>query len=150
MATTVTAADLTVTITEGISLNGVEYGNTISTTFATQGKVDQRIMSTATTYTDVIYTAAADGRGQVVAADWGYFRITNLDDTNFITLRLYDATDSQFFKIPAGKSFVLMNPEIDVDASGTTFNSFENITQIAVDADGAACDIEYIMVTAPE
>ena len=150
MATTITAADLTVTITEGISLNGVEYGNTISTTFATQGKVDQRIMSTATSYTDVIYTSTVDGRGQVVAADWAYFRITNLDDTNFITLRLYDATDSQFFKIPAGKSFVLMNPEIDVDATGTTFNSFENITQIAVDADTAACDIEYIIVTAPE
>ena len=150
MATTVEQANLTVTIIESIELNGADYGNTIYTTFATQGKVDQRIMSTSTSYTDVIFTSTEDGRGQVVAADWGYFRITNLDDTNFITLRLYDATDSQFFKIPAGKSFVLMNPEIDVDAPGTTFNSFENITEIAVDADNAACDIEYIIVTAPE
>ena len=44
MATTVTAADLTVTITETYSLNGVSYGNTTNKTFANNGEVYQRIM----------------------------------------------------------------------------------------------------------
>jgi hypothetical protein len=148
MASTVTAATATITISESLTLNGTAYGNSISKTFASQGEVIQRIMSVSTSFPDILYTSTVDGRGQVVAADWCYFRITNLDDTNFITLRLYDGTDSQFFKLEAGESFFLMSPDIDVDASGTTFNSFADITQIAADADTAACDVEFLMITA--
>ena len=148
MASTVTAASATINISENITLNGVTYGNTISKTFQSQGEVIQRIMSIATSFTDIFHTSTADGRGQIVADDWCYFRITNLDDTNFITLRLYDGTDSQFFKLEAGESFFLMSPDIDVDASGTTFNNFADITQIAANADTAACDVEVLMITA--
>jgi hypothetical protein len=148
MASTVTAATATITISENLTLNGVTYGNSTSKTFASQGEVIQRIMSIATTFTDIFHTSTADGRGTIVAADWCYFRITNLDDTNFLTLRLYDGTDSQFFKLEAGESFFLMSPDIDVDASGTTFNNFADITQIAADADTAACDVEVVMITA--
>ena len=83
----------------------------------------------------------------VVAANWCYFRITNLDDTNFVTLRLYNGTDSQFFKLEAGESFFLMSPDIDVTAAGTGFGAFADITQIAADADTAACDVEVLMIT---
>jgi hypothetical protein len=148
MASTVTAATATITISENLTLNGVTYGNSTSKTFASQGEVIQRIMSIATTFTDIFHTSTADGRGTIVAADWCYFRITNLDDTNFLTLRLYDGTDSQFFKLEAGESFFLMSPDIDVDATGTTFNNFADITQIAADADTAACDVEVVMITA--
>ena len=148
MASTVTASTATITISENLTLNGVTYGNAISKSFTTQGQVIQRIMSIGTTFTDMIYTSTADGRGQVVAADWCYFRITNLDDTNFVTLRLYDGTDSQFFKLEAGESFFLMSPDVDVDAAGTTFNGFADIQRIAADADTAACDIEFLMITA--
>jgi hypothetical protein len=148
MATTVTPAIATITLSENITLNGVTYGNAVSKSFGSQGEVIQRIMSIATSFTDIFHTSTVDGRGQIVAADWCYFRITNLDDTNFVTLRLYDGTDSQFFKLEAGESFFLMSPDIDVDASGTTFNNFADITQIAADADTAACDVEVLMITA--
>ena len=147
MATTVTASTATITISENIVLNGVSYGNSIDKSFDSQGEVIQRIMSIATSFTDIFHTSTVDGRGQVVADGWCYFRITNLDDTNFITLRLFDGTDSQFFKVEAGESFFLMSPDIDVDASGTTFNNFADITQIAADADTAACDVEVLMIT---
>ena len=149
MATTVTPAIATVTISENITLNGVTYGNTVSKTFENQGEVIQRIMSIATSFTDIFHTSTVDGRGQVVDDDYGYFRITNLDDTNFITLRLYNGTDSQFFKLEAGESFFLMSPEIDVTAAGTAFGAFADITQIAADADTAACDVEVLMITSP-
>ena len=45
MASTVTAADLLVTITESYTLNNVSYGNTTTKTFSSNGQVDQRIMS---------------------------------------------------------------------------------------------------------
>ena len=88
MASTVTASTATITISESITLNGVTYGNAIGKSFTTQGQVIQRIMSIATTEAEILITSTVDGRGQVVAADWCYFRITNLDDTNFVTLRL--------------------------------------------------------------
>ena len=48
MASTVTAANLTVTIVESYTLNGVAYGNTVEKTFTSKGQVDQRIMNVAT------------------------------------------------------------------------------------------------------
>ena len=148
MATTVTAADLTVSISETYSLNGATYGNTINKVFSSNGEVIQRIMSIAiSSFTDIFHTSTVDGLGTIVKNDWTYFRITNLDDTNYITLRLYDDTDSQFFKVEAGESFMLMSPDIDVDTEGTTFNSFADVAEIAAEANTAAVDVEVIMVT---
>ena len=147
MATTITPATLSVTINEDISLNGVTYGNAITKTFDSQGEAIQRIMSIGVAFTEIFNATTIDGRGQVVVNDWAYFRITNLDDTNFLTLRLYDSTDSQFFKLEAGESFFLMSPEIDIDASGTTFNAFSDVNEIGAIADTAACDVEVLMVT---
>ena len=148
MATTIIPANCTITITESYNLNGVSYGNTTNKTYTSQGEVIQRVMSIGVAFTEIFNATTIDGRGQVVVNDWAYFRITNLDDTNFLTLRLYDSTDSQFFKIEAGESFFLMSPEIDIDASGTTFNAFSDVNEIGAIADTAACDVELMMVTA--
>ena len=60
MASTVTAADLTVTITESYTLNGVSYGNTINKTYTSQGQVDQRIMNVATSEVTLFNWSTAD------------------------------------------------------------------------------------------
>ena len=148
MATTIIPANCTITITESYNLNGVSYGNTTNKTYTSQGEVIQRVMSIGVAFTEIFNATTIDGRGQVVVNDWAYFRITNLDDTNFLTLRLYDSTDSQFFKIEAGESFFLMSPEIDIDASGTTFNAFSDVNEIGAIADTATCDVEVLMITA--
>ena len=109
MATTVTAADCTVTITESYSLNGVNYGNTMSKTFASKGQVLQRVMNVSTSDPAIINFGAADAAGQVRVDDYAYFRITNLDDTNFIKLTLYNGADSFFYKLNAGDTFLLMD-----------------------------------------
>ena len=148
MATTVTAADLTVTVTETYTLNGVTYGNTINKTFSSNGQVLQRVLNVSTSDPAIINFGAADAAGQVAVADYKYFRITNLDDTNFVTLTLFNGTDSFFYKLLAGDVFLLMSNEMDAIASSTTFGAFADITQIKADADTAACDIEIIAVTA--
>ena len=150
MATTVTAADLTVTITETISLNGVQYGNNINKTFSTQGQVDQRIMNIAAgegTMTDIFSFSTVDGQGIGVKNDYAYFRITNLDDTNFVTLQI-TAGDTFWIKLKAGESFMLMDNEMDAIASSTVFAAFADITKVSADANTAACDIEYTVITA--
>ena len=147
MASTVTAADLVVTITESYTLNGVSYGNTINKTYSTKGQVDQRIMNVATTETAIFNYEGADSAGTAVAADYAYFRITNLDDTNFITLRLYNGADSFWYKLAAGESMMLMNNEMDA-ITGATFGALADISLVAAKSDTAACDVEFIAVTA--
>ena len=76
MASTVTAANLTVTVIESYTLNGVVYGNTVEKTFTSKGQVDQRIMNVATTETAIFNYEGADSAGTGVAADYAYFRMT--------------------------------------------------------------------------
>ena len=147
MASTVTAANLTVTIVESYTLNGVVYGNTVEKTFTSKGQVDQRIMNVATTEKTLFNWGAADDAGTGVAADYAYFRVTNLDDTNFITLRVYNGADSFWYKLAAGESMMLMNNEMDA-ITGTSFGALADITLVAAQANTAACDVEFIAVTA--
>ena len=146
MASTVTAADLTVTITESYTLNGVNYGNSINKIFTSKGQVDQRIMSVATSSTTLFMFDTADSAGTAVAADYVYFRITNLDDTNFVTLRLFNGADSFWLKIAAGESLLLMNNEMDA-VTGSTFGALADISHIYGQSNTAACDVEFMCVT---
>ncbi len=150
MATTVQPANLSVTITENISLSNGTYGNSNIKSFTSKGQVDQRIMNIAAgegSYTDILFLGSADSRGQVVVNDFTYFRITNLDDTNYITLQLYiSATKSYFIKLEAGESYLLMSPDADVTCEGGA-PSLTDITRIMADANTAAVDIEYLVVT---
>tara|TARA_R110002050_G_scaffold136231_3_gene259406 strand:+ start:472 stop:915 length:444 start_codon:yes stop_codon:yes gene_type:complete len=146
MASTVTAADLTVTITESYTLNNVAYGNTTNKVFTSKGQVDQRIMNVATSSTTLFMFDTADSAGTAVAANYVYFRITNLDDTNFFTLRLFNGADSFWFKIAAGESLLLMNNEMDA-VTGSTFGALADITHIYGQSNTAACDVEFMVVT---
>jgi len=152
MATTVTAANLTVTITEQYTLNGVSYGNTMNKTYTDNGEVYQRVMAIESdagrsSWTNIINFGAADAAGIADITNYKYFRIKNLDDTNFLELRVTGTADSFFVKIKAGESFLLMDNEIDAVASSTTIGTLTDITQIAAIADTDGVDIEFVCVT---
>ena len=152
MATTVTAENLTVTITEQYTLNGVSYGNTMNKTYTSNGEVYQRIMaipySAEDAFTDIINFGAADDAGQADISNYKYFRIKNLDDTNFLTLRVKGTADSFFIKIKAGESFLLMDNEIDAVTGSDAFGAFTDISQISANANTDGVDIEFVCVTA--
>ena len=153
MATTVIAEDLTVTVTESYTLNGVNYGNTMNKTFTSNGEVIQRIMTIAaqsrgSAWTNIINFGAADAAGVADITNYKYFRIKNLDNTNFLELRVTGTADSFFVKIKAGETFLLMDNEIDAAASSTTVGTLTDITQIGANANTDAIDIEFIAVTA--
>ena len=156
MAITIYESSLSVTLNEDLNLNGVAYGNNVAKTFAGNGKVLQRIMEipfqAESAKTEIINFGAADEAGQVIEADYTYFRITNTDSATDLVIQLYiSATKSSFFKVNAGCSFVLMgNNDSDVSCVDATY-SLANITKIygkhnGIEAD-AAIYIEYVAVT---
>ena len=155
MATTIVPSDLTVTITESYSLNGVAYGNTMNKAYTSNGQVSQRIMTiTANTdrtiFVDILALGLADGQGEVVKLDYKYFRITNLDTTNTLYFRVYNGTDFLLFEVAPASSFVLMNAGTDSPATGTTIASLADIQAIAGQSSSVteSIDVEFIMVTA--
>ena len=151
MATTVTPAALKVTLTEQYLLDGVQYGNSRIKTIANQGEVDQRIMSVSTkgehgtTWTTILALSTVDAK---VKADYAYFRITNLDDTESFNLRLYNGADYFYFSVLAGDSFVLFSPDADSNAA-VVVPTFADIEAIAGQSNSATedIDIEYLIVT---
>ena len=152
MATKVTPSTLTVKVSESITLNGVSYGGSNTFTKSPCGQVDQRIMNVVhDSNTEIAAFGSTDAKGGVVAADLKYFRITNLDDTNFISVIIYDsgAGHEAAIKVEPNSSFFFTtddfyaNDDSAVDFAGTLIGA----EAIYLRADTAACDVEYIIVT---
>ena len=153
MATTVTPGTLTVRITENVTLIGVSYGGTNTFTKSSVGQIDQRVLSVVhDSNVQIVGLAAADALGVHVAANLKYCRITNLDDTNFISVILYDSgagIEAAVKVEPKSSMFFTTddfyaNDDSSVDFAGTLI-AFE---EIYLRADTAACDVEYIVCTA--
>lgn len=155
MATIVTPSDLTVTISESYSLNGVAYGNTMNKTFTSNGQVSQRIMSiaaytaSADVWTSMLSLDAADGQGEVVSADYKYFRITNLDNANSINVRVFDGTNYIITEVSPLSSLLLMDDKVDVQTAADDAASLSSITAIAAQSSSITedVDVEFLIVT---
>jgi len=155
MATTIVPSNLVVTITESYSLNGVDYGNTMNKTYTDNGQVSQRVMgiaskgAEATVWTDILALSTVDGKGQVVKADYKYFRITNLDTVNTLHLRTYNGVDYVAFEVAPASSLLLMDAGYDGTLTSTivTLRDIEGISGQSSSAT-EAIDVEFVMVTA--
>jgi hypothetical protein len=157
MATTIVPSNLIVTITESYTLNGVAYGNTMNKTYETNGQVSQRVMSvsgstvgeTTNVFTTILSLDTIDAKGQVVRADYKYFRITNLDTVNTLNIRFYNNADYVAVKVLPASSFLLMDNGIDTPANATATLAIADIYEIVGQSSSttAAIDVEFIMVT---
>lgn len=158
MTTTVTAATLTVTVAEDITLNGIQQGASNTKTFASINEISKRIVTvTDTEATIATFHASAIGAAQFLEANVRYMRFTNLDDTNFITLTFTNENNDEVaIKLDAGQSFIWNG-----DNSGgvvNVFNATENadansdvalgdLTTIQADANTASCDLEMFVAS---
>ena len=151
MATTVTAASLSVAITESITLNGVDRGSTTTATIASIGEVSSRIMSitNAENGTEIISISTAAGVGTYDKTAVKYLRITNLDDTNFIVLQFTDSSSHHWeLKLEAGKTIMLGDTSSIDDQADIDNFSASAIAKVIGKANSAAVDIEiYIAST---
>ena len=147
MASTITAAAMTVTITESISLNGATQGGTNSFSIASVNEVTKRIVRCPANVDTTVFRSGVSADvtdNSVDIADTKYIRLTNLDDTNPINVNLQiDVTESgsgasaanetATILLAAGQSFVMGTPHdsiavYDTDASvQTTLHDLESI-----------------------
>ena len=157
MATTITAATLTVTVAEDITLNGAQQGASNTKTISSINEISKRIL-TITTNEAVIATmsGAVASSGHFNDSAVKYMRFTNLDDTNFLTLTFRnDDNDEVAIKLDAGNSFMWFADNsggmVDVfnaiagDAASDT--ALGSITTIQADANTGNCDLEVFIAS---
>ena len=159
MASTITAATLTVKVTETISLNGTAHGASNTKTFSSINEISKRILTITTNESTIAtFSGAVASAGHYNDSAVRYMRFTNLDDTNFLTLTFTnDDNDEVAIKLDAGNSFVWFadNSGGMVDVFNATQNADANsdvalapITTIQADANTGNCDLEMFVASA--
>ena len=156
MATTVTPATATVTISCAISLAGQDKGFSHSYTIPLVTEVHNRIMNVPTSEMAVLtFTASNPGTSSVPGlneADVRFIVLTNLDDTNFVQITLASENNNECaHKLEAGHSMIIpISAEgvVDVhDASASALTvSFDDLTTITALANTASCDLQVFAV----
>ena len=135
-------ATLTVTITEAVTLNGASRGST-NTHTETVTQIDHRIVSCLhSAEQTVLLFDSAVAAGTIKDGTLDYLRLTNLDSSNFVTVRIRGNNEEYFVKLEAGDSFILNNQSMDANAAGGASVSLANIDSVAIQADSAPCDVE--------
>ena len=158
MTTTLTAAKLTVTITESINLNGIQQGGTNTKTISSIAEIYKRIMTITTNEATIVtMSGAVASAGHFNDSAVRYMRFTNLDDTNFLTLTFRNQdNDEVAIKLDAGNSLLLnadnsggmvamFNATQDADAASDT--ALGSITNIQADANTGNCDLEIFIAS---
>ena len=151
-------ANLTVTHTQDITLNGQQFGGTNIKTYAGISEISKRILTITTAESTIAtFSSAVASAGHYIAADVRYIRFTNQDSTNFITLTFRNQdNDEVAIKVDAGQSFVLnadnaggmvdiFNATQDADSASDT--ALGDLTNIQADANTGSCDLEMIIAS---
>ncbi len=125
-------ADLVTTISETLTLNGVQQGGTSSHTITGINDCYKRIIEVPSTEITLYTTnATAVGGSQFENDLIEYVRITNLDSANAVTI-IIDAGDEAAIKIPAGTSFILTKHEsiLEGTANGADVSVTDGIAAV--------------------
>ena len=163
MASTVSASTLKVTITESITLNGSNQGATNTVSISNVDEVFKRIITCPANNE----TRIADFHSSVSDAtitpfdvqDVVYMRLTNLDDTNNITISLHidvgeddtTADETASILIQPGKSFMMGTPHdgIAVDDTNANFiTDLQDLEAIVIQPGANAIDVELFVASA--
>ena len=154
MTSTLTAATMTVTITESISLNGTNQGATNTLSLASIAEVSKRIVNVPASEVEVVAMSTAVASGTFVESTVKYIRFTNLDDTNHITLTFKDEDNTEFaVLLDKGQTFIY-NGDIaggvvnTMHAGGSALTvSLNDLVNVTALADTAACDLEIFVAS---
>ena len=151
MTSTITAGTLKVTIRESITLKKKDQGATTELSIADINEVSSRIATVPTSEATVISFGSAIAAGTYVEGDVRYIRLTNLDDTNFITLNIEGDSSTDFsVRLDPGASHLLISSSTTgvVDYADISGATLEDLTGIKATADTAACDLELFIASA--
>ena len=162
MATSVRNATLKVTIEEEINLNGVRQGAKNVKRISDINEIYRRIVSCpANNETTVVLfhgTVYSDD-STLDVEDVKYIRVTNLDDTNSLTLNLQidvgeddtGADESASILVEAGKSFIMGTPSDGLAVQDTNANietNLHNLESIIIYPGSNTVDVEVFVASA--
>jgi len=149
MSSTITPATLTVTHTEAVSLNGVDRGVTNTLTIASINEVDNRIMTVDTSAARTLLTLEATvGPGAFLSTNIKYIRITNKDNTNYVTLGIIENSgETAYVKLEAGQTFLMYNNDLETNTNGAAFSAFTNVDKFNAQANTASVDLEVFVAS---
>ena len=146
MASTISAATLTVTTTESITLNGSNMGATNTLSIRSINEIKQRIMSGAHGAVRTLFEFGATiGAGTFISADVKYIRLTNKDDSNLIEINLETASSNCWVGLTAGQSLVLSTADNLLEADDDTTiaaPTLQNLTKISANVPAVAAVVD--------
>ena len=153
MATTLTDADLTVTITESITLNGSDQGATNTMTIGSINETSKRIVEVLHTGEVTLITfGTAMGAGAYVESTIRYIRITNKDSANFVTLNIEGDSSTDFsVRLDPYASFLITSDAAGggvVDYGSISAGALQDLTAIKGNADTATVPVEIFIASA--
>ena len=149
MASTISAANLTVTISTAISLGGQNKATENQLVIENINEYDNRIMSipTASEVTVISFDTAV-AAGTFVRGDLKFLQITNKDTVNYARIRVKKSGADTFDKrLDAGQTFMMGNTKESVSASGASFATFQDADSISAEAYTSPVDIEYVVAS---
>ena len=149
MATTVTASTLKVIVKEEITLNGDKHQHYMEKSIPNVNMINKRVARTnGTAVTTLLTFGTAPAAGTYIAGDVKYIRVTNLDNTNFVTLGMKDdGAKTVYFKLEKGQTMVFYNTSLDTNINAAVVASFSTIDTIQAQADTAAVDLEVFVAS---
>lgn len=151
MATTITAATLTVTLTESLSLGGNNFGGSKELTIASITEAFKRVVRCMNSQTTTIATFSGNAFASANAIDLEdakYIRVTNLDDTNDVEVAVVGAATLYQVRLSAGESHILGAPDDLMLAEADTspsFGTMADIASIQVNPAGNDVDVEIFV-----
>ena len=143
-------ATMTVTITESVSLNGTNRGNTITRSISGVHDVLERVITVPTSEITLYTTHNTAVAGHVFDNGFiKYARFTNKDASNYIILRITNGEDDEFaYKLLAGESFVLNSHSGSTEmAAGAAGAPDQDILSVEAQANSSPCDLEFIVAS---
>ena len=157
MASTITAATMTVTISESITLNGKNQGGTQTLSISSVNEILNHIVPCTTDKNEVLgFIASGTAKGSFLEANVRYMRFTNLDDANHVVLFFTNESDDEVaIKLDYGQSFIwngdLSGGVVDTmdanNAGAASSGQLADITKVSIQADTATVDVQIFVAS---
>lgn len=138
-------ATLKVTISEQLTLEGVDRSSSRVHDIESVTQVDNRIVSVTTSESDLVKLDSSVASGTFVASSVKYLRISHMGDSNTLTLRILGSSEEYAVKLEAGDSFILNNSKMDANATGSQTITLADIAEISAVASSSTIVTEIFV-----
>ena len=152
MASTVSASTLTVTVTEQITLNNASYNQNVVKTISGIRNYSKRVYTVAGSGINKSHAIAEfvplESGQKYSIEDLRYFRLTNLDDRNNITIALSSASSSAGIECTPKSSVVLFDKRVGSASSKSPIATTKSLdTVYVVNPQISGVDVEVVVAT---